>query len=204
MAGLRGVMGGAVMGVASWGMRERKPVPVPTEAKLYEQALAYLARYAATRAGVARVLARKVDRWAREAEVPDEAALVAAHAAIGVVVDRLAAAGVIDDAAFAASRARSLVRSGRSRVAVAAHLAARGVAGEVARQSLAEGGESELGAALVFARKRRIGPFARGEVEAVRALGMFARAGFSREVAGRALSMEFDEAEALVIQLKQA
>jgi regulatory protein len=186
-------------------MRETKPVgPAPTEARLHEQALAYLARYAATRAGLARVLQRKVDRWVRASEETDEAVIARARAAVGVVVARLAASGVVDDVAFAESRAKSLTRAGRSRLAVAAHLAAKGVDAGLARASLPEEGETELAAALVFARKRRIGPFARDEGDELRALGMLARAGFSREVALRALRMAFDEAEVLVIGLKQS
>ena len=37
----------------------------PDEAQLYEAALNHLNRYAATEASLARVLARKIDRWAR-------------------------------------------------------------------------------------------------------------------------------------------
>jgi len=67
--------------------------------------------------------------------------------------------------------------------------------------------ESELAAALVLARKRRIGPFRVGqapdEVGQLRELGALARAGFSHSVAHRALAMDPDQAEALVNELRR-
>ena len=118
----------------------------PGEAALYEAAMAHVARYATTRAGLARVLDRRVDRWARaarEAPEPPEpediaAAVAAARVAVRAVVARLAGLGAVDDAAFAAARAHSLTRAGRSRLAVAAHLAARGVDKQTARAALPE------------------------------------------------------------------
>lgn len=183
--------------------------PAPTAATLRERALAHLARYAATEAGLARVLARGVDRWARralaDAADPDHvtAQAASARAAVRGVVAQLAAAGAVSDAAFAESRARSLLRGGRSRRAVAAHLAAKGVGAETTKAAL-EGGEiDELSAALVLARRRRIGPFRDGDEDRKRELAMLARAGFSQDVANQALRMEREEAEAMVLRLRQ-
>jgi regulatory protein len=179
---------------------------------LHEAALGHLARYGTTQAGLRRVLERRVDRWARlaaegaEPEVIRAQAAAAKRAAAEVVV-RLAEAGAVNDAAFAASRARSLTRAGRSRRAIAAHLDGKGVAAALAREALPDDAETELAAALVLARRRRIGPFRIGEpldeAGRRRALAAFARAGFSQAVALRALAMEPEEAEALVIALRR-
>ncbi|MDN3565510.1 regulatory protein RecX, partial [Paeniroseomonas aquatica] len=82
--------------------------PAPTEARLREAALAHLARFAATEAGLRRVLQRRVDRWARRAEAEglDAAAAAAARALAAAVARQLVATGVVDDAAFAEARAR--------------------------------------------------------------------------------------------------
>jgi regulatory protein len=173
----------------------------PTEAELHDAALAYLARYAATRASLARVLLRCVDRWQRSAGNDDGEAVAACRAAIDRVVARLVAAGVVNDAAFAEARARSLGRAGRSRRAVAAHLAARGVDAETARAVVPDDPEAELAAALALARRRRLGPFRTGPADAVvqrRELGSMARAGFDRQTAMRALRFERDAAEDLL------
>ena len=186
--------------------------PVPSEALLHEAALNHLARFAATEAGLRRVLSRRVDRWARRAgaegaepaTVAQQAA--AAKAAAARVAQRLAASGVVDDAAFAAARARRLARSGRSRRAIAAHLAAKGVARETAAAALPEEEGAELGAALAYCRRRRIGPFAvmpqEGEAR-LKALAALARAGFSRDVAEAALEMEPEAAEERLIALRR-
>ncbi len=168
--------------------RERKPPagpvpaklvpagPAPTEARLRDAALAHLARFAATEAGLLRVLQRRVDRWAQRAAAeqataddpamaePAAAAIAqaaaAARQAAASVARTLVASGVVDDAAYAAARARRLSRAGRSRRAIAANLAAKGVPREAAAAALPTDISAELDAALGYCRRRRIGPFA--------------------------------------------
>lgn len=178
----------------------------PDEASLHEAGLRHLARYATTEQGLRRVLDRRVERWARAAAAAPEA-ITEAKRAVRAVVARLAAAGAVDDAAFASARARRLARSGHSREGVAAHLAARGIADDAARDAFPDDGDAELAAALVLARRRRIGPFRTATVDADarrRELGVLARAGFPREIATRALAMDADAAEELVRRLRQA
>jgi regulatory protein len=187
--------------------------PPPDLASLHEAALGYLARYAATEAGLRRVLERRVDRWARlaQAEAGDAEDVAGqareARRIVREVVARLATAGAVNDATFAESKARTLVRAGRSRVAVAAYLTAKGVAADVARSVLPEDTASELAAALTVARRRRIGPFRIGAVPDQagrrRELAVLARAGFAQSIASQALAMATDEAEALVHQLRR-
>ena len=187
--------------------------PPPDAANLHEAALNYLARYAATEAGLRRFLERRVDRWARlaQAEARDADCVgrqtADARSAIREVVARLAAAGAVNDATFAESKARTLVRAGRSRMAVAAYLAAKGVAPDLARSVLPEDATSELAAALTVARRRRIGPFRAGAVPDQmgrrRELAILARAGFPQSIASQALAMATDEAEAVVNQARR-
>lgn len=176
------------------GPRRPPAGPAPTEASLREAALAHLARYATSEAGLRRVLQRRVDRWASRAAAAgeDAGAAPAARVLAARVARDLAATGLVDDAAFAAGRARRLVRAGRSRRAIAADLAGRGVAPEAAAAALPEDAGAELDAALARCRRRRIGPFAAAPMppEArLRALGMLARAGFGRAVAEAALAL---------------
>lgn len=192
------------------------PGPAPDRAVLHEAALRHLARYGATEAGLIRVLDRRIARWARAAGATDEAA-APARAAAREVARAMVGVGAIDDAAFAAARARRLLRSGRSRRAVSAHLAAKGVDQETAASAL-PGGEAEWLAAIVHARKRRIGPFRAPDSDsdsdpdsgdgadperARRELAAMARAGFPRDVAERALALDPDEAATLLLQLKR-
>jgi regulatory protein len=200
--------------MASTGSKQPPPAQAPDAAVLHEAALTYLARYAATEASLRRMLERRIDRWARLAQAADTdrdvittQATAAKLAARGVVA-QLAAAGAVNDAAFAKSRVRSLTRAGRSRRAIGAHLAAKGVNAETQRRVLPESAaDAELGAALVLARRRRIGPFRPGDRPDAagrrRELAIFARAGFPQSVAVRALDTEAPEAETLVNQLRR-
>ncbi len=183
--------------------------PPPDEARLREAALAHLARFAATEAGLRRVLQNRIRRWSRAAEAEGqetEAATAAALAAAARIAAAMVQAGAIDDSAFAQSRARRLARGGRSRRATAAHLAAKGVNAETTAAALAHA-PSEADAALAFCKRRRIGPFAATAPDAalrLRWLGMLARGGFSRDVATRALATAPDEAQARLIALRQS
>ena len=202
--------------------------PPPTAANLRETALRHLARFAATEQGLAQVLERAVMRWARKAGAQGgendqiETQAKASRGAIAGIVADMRQLGALDDAAFARSRSLSLTRSGRSRRAVAASLTQKGIGAEVLGEALEEAlghrhddsaHERELGAALVLARKRRLGPFRRGDEEEAegeaperhqRALAVFARAGFGRDVAERAMGLDLMEAEDRVMALKSS
>ncbi len=174
----------------------------PDAAALHEAALSHLARYAATRAGLERVLLRRIARWARQADGEREAtaaSVAVAKAAAKDVVARLVAAGAVNDAAFAAARARRLARAGSSRQRIAAHLARHGVTGSAVAAALPADPEAELLAALALARRRRIGPFRMARSvdpdAARRELAALARAGFPHGVARAALAMPRADAE---------
>ena len=174
-------------------MRGARRPPDLSAAAVERAALAYLERFSAPREQLRRVLARRIARAKRFGEV-DRAA---AEAAIDTVVERLVARGLVDDARFAAGRALSLGRAGRSRRAIADRLRAKGVGGEAidaALERLAEeapGGD--LAAAVSLARKRRLGPHrpAAQRVERrMRDLAALARAGFGFDVAKRVIDAE--------------
>ncbi|MGA3401901.1 MAG: RecX family transcriptional regulator [Acetobacteraceae bacterium] len=193
----------------------KPPQPQAQDADaLRDAALNYLARYAATEASLLRMLERRIDRWARLAQTAESdrdalaAQVAAAQQAARGVVARLAAAGAVNDAAFAESRVRSLMRAGRSRRAIGAHLAAKGVGAETRRNVLPDGAaDAELAAALVLARRRRIGPFRAGDPPDAagrrRELAILARAGFPQSVAARALDTDASEAEAVVNEFRR-
>ncbi len=186
-------------------MAPARPIgPAPDRQRLHDAALRHLARFAATEAGLVRVLDRRVDRWIRAAGKGADA-VPPLRRLVREVAAALVASGVVNDAAFAEARARSLTRAGRSSRAVQAHLAAKGVPSELS--VLPSDPEQELAAALAHARRRRLGPFAAEPADQpgqMRALGAMARAGFTQEIARRALAMDVEEALDRVIRLKQA
>jgi regulatory protein len=184
------------------------PAP-PDTSSLREAALTYLARYAATEAALRRVLAKRIDQWARSQTDPDQAAPIAtaAREAIEGVIATLVRAGAVSDASFAEARARTLLRAGRSRRAIQAGLVAKGVSPELAHSAAGDDVGTELAAALILTRRRRIGPFRAIEPEDLMAvrrkeLGMLARAGFARDTAEQALNMDAAEAERRIRALR--
>lgn len=177
----------------------------PDRAGLHNAAIRHLARYATTASGLLRAFSRRIDRWSRATQ-PEPEAIATAHQAAREVISALVASGLIDDQAYAAMRAKSLTRAGRSRRAVEAHLAQRGIDGDMVRAALPEDPDAELAAALLLARKRRLGPFTTTEPDAEahhRALGILARAGFTQDTARRALAAEINEAEARIAKLRR-
>lgn len=185
-------------------MPKTAEIAAPDEQSLHEAALRHLGRYGTTVAGLIRVLDRRVARWQRAA-APTPEAVAAARAAVRAVAARMAASGVVDDAAFAQARVRRLARGGRSRLAIAAHLAARGVGADLTSTVLPENGEQELAAAVSTTRRRRIGPFRAGPADADtkrRELGVLARAGFAQPIARKALGLSREAAEAMLQRIR--
>src|SRR5947208_15950322 len=150
-------------------------------------ALGYLERFASSAENLRRVLRRRVRRRTSDTETAQRAA-----ALIDELVERYRASGLIDDAAYAATRARGRLARGEPLRRIAAGLAAKGVDADdraAALDALRETApDPDLAAACAFARKRRLGPYRRGlahrqTADRNRDLGSFARAGFGRREA---------------------
>jgi len=172
---------------------------------LRASALHYLEHYATSTAHLRRLLARKVSRSAAAHGTDETEGLRAVDALIADLL-RL---GLLDDAAYAQARARSLHRRGQSLRAIRAALAQRGVAPADIEKALTtleeQAAEPDLAAALAYARRRRIGPYRSGKAAAAepeareRDLAALGRRGFSYEIARRvveAVNLEELEAEA--------
>ncbi len=134
----------------------RRPRPPLNAEKLEETALNYVGRFATSRAKLRSYLARKIRErgWTGEGEPPLDA-----------IADRFVSLGYVDDRAFALARARSLASRGYGLKRVEQALAMAGIDemnGADAR-GLAE--EEAVEAALRFARKRSIGPYANRKAE---------------------------------------
>jgi regulatory protein len=181
--------------------KETRPETVDS-ALIERWALAYLGRFASSAENLRRVLLRRVRRRLAE----DREAASRAAALIDGLVARYRGSGLVDDAAYAAGRARARLRRGQSLRTIRAGLAAKGVAADDAEAAIAglrdAGGDPDLAAAVAFARRRRLGPYRRAERGSAddrdKNLAAFARAGFARAAAEAVLACaDPDEAEAL-------
>lgn len=153
-------------------------------------ALHYAGRYATTRAKLSAYLLRKVrERGWKDGD--------GAEAAVDALVGRFQALGYVNEEAFAESRATSLGRRGfgARRVMQALKIAGIEEADTVGARSIAEDGAWE--AAVRFARRKRLGPFASIKAERderQKAFAAFMRAGHASEMARRLLDMTPGEA----------
>ena len=116
-----------------------------------ELALRYVGKYATTRAKLREYLTRKIRErgWAESGE-PDLEALAA----------RFAELGLIDDAAFALAKSRSLSARGYGKRRLADQLRRAGVDDADGADASAHADDEAVDAALRLAQRRRIGPFA--------------------------------------------
>lgn len=154
---------------------ERRPKPL-TEARLEELALAYVARFATTRAKLEAYLLRKLRErgWEGEGSAQPDA-----------LCDRFVEAGYVDDAAWARMKAGSLLRRGYGgrRVAQALHVA--GVEAEV-REDVAPDHGAARRAAVALAQRRRFGPWGPGTDDRTvreKQLAAMLRAGHALDIA---------------------
>ncbi len=172
--------------------RERRVPPPLDEASLRDLALHYAARFATTRLKLLRYLARKLKErgWAEAQPAAPEA-----------LADRLAELGYVNDAAYAAMKSRAMAGRGLGHRRVTEQLSVAGV--DEADRGEAPGEQAALATALAFARRKRLGPFARERSDdpAVRqkALAAMLRAGHMMGVARQILAARsVAEAEALI------
>jgi regulatory protein len=165
---------------------------------LERAALDYLTRYATSEAGLRRVLLRRVERAARR----DGADRAEGAAAVKAVIKKLLRLGLLNDAAYAEAKARNLQARGSSGRAIVAQLTAKGLGREEIARAMAQRSEEgpddpELAAALVYCRKRRIGPYRDPEERAAtrqRDMAALARRGFAYDVARRVVDATDPEA----------
>jgi regulatory protein len=158
-------------------------------ALLEEWALSYLGRYASTAENLRQVLRRRVRRRLAVEGSADREGSTVAEKLIDALVARYRETGLVNDAAYAAGRARRGVARGRSLRQISAGLAAKGVGAADAAAAIAtlrnETANPELAAACAFARRRRLGPFRTDSHPRERSaeLAAFAHAGFTRRTA---------------------
>ena len=159
--------------------RHKKPRPPLDPEALERLALHYVGRYATTRAKLTSYLRRKLaERGWAEAAAP----------AIEPLVERFAAVGYVNDAAFATARAASLQRRGYGERRVDQALKAAGIAEEDAAEAREQTSSTAWVSALRFAERKRIGPYAAEIAERPareRAFAALLRAGHRMEHARR-------------------
>jgi regulatory protein len=154
------------------GTQPRRKTRQPlTAAKLEEMALNYVGRFATSRAKLVSYLGRKLRERGWEGAVAPQ---------VDELADRLVRLGYIDDRAFALSKARSLTGRGYGQRRVQQALTLAGIGEEEAADAHGLAEEEAVAAALRFAKRRSIGPYATHSgdpAQRERALAAMIRAG---------------------------
>lgn len=162
--------------------RARRPPAPLDEAALERLALHYVERFSTTRARLADYLRRKIRERGWDGPAVEPATIAA----------RLAELGYVDDRAFGEARARAMARRGLGRRRVDGALRHAGVDESDAEALAPAIAEQATDAALTFARRKRIGPFADALADRPlreKQLGAMVRAGHDFALARRIIAM---------------
>ena len=159
-------------------------MPPLDEGRLNELALRYVGRFATTRAKLRSYLARKLcERGWDGAREPDVAA----------IAERFAAQGYVDDSSYALIKAQSLTGRGYGKRRVMDALKSAGIEEEHGAGARDHADAEAVSAALRFARRRRVGPFAesapRDPREKEKALAAMIRAGHGFDLSRAILAL---------------
>lgn len=182
--------------------KTRRPRPLPSEESLKDAALTYALRFPGTTEKIRTHLQKKVKDAIHAGVAPPEA-----WRWVEPVIETLLRIKILDDSVYAEHRAQSLHRRGRATRLIARDLAQKQtseVAIEHALTTLSEEGHTDLKAAVMLARKKRLGPYGpplptdreTRQKQRIKQLGTLARAGFSFEVSRRIVDAQsLDELE---------
>ena len=166
----------------------------------------YLQSYFTTRSHLKSLLMKRIYRSVQKGEIDEPAG----RQMVEELLDRLEAAGLLNDAAYTDSKVRMLLRRGNSRAQATAKLATKGISAEKVQSVLREireeqGVDPDVQAAENLARRRKLGPYRDPGKRAVgrderreqdrKDLAVLGRAGFSYAVAHKALQRAAGEEE---------
>src|SRR3990167_9091342 len=172
--------------------KKHKPRKV-TAKSLENAAVYYLQRFASSSANFRRVMMRRVDRSARFHGTDRDEGAKMVDGLIRRVIDN----GLLNDLAYAEALAGSRHRRGASRRTVFVKLKQKGLDDEIIRAAVDaladETDEPELAAAVILARRRRLGPFRPNNQRASlrdKDMAALARAGFGYDMVVKVIDAE--------------
>lgn len=168
--------------------RPSRRSPRPLDAATLEAlALRYVGRYATTRAKLHAYLARKIGERGWTDEMPP---------ATDRIVERFTELSYVDDRAFATMRGAALIRRGFGKRRIAGALRAAGISEDDGADAGEAADASAWDAALTFARRKRIGPFATAPADRIareKAIAAMIRAGHDFALARKVVATTAEE-----------
>ena len=178
-------------------MSEKKSVIKPiTQKRLMNVALYYLGRYESSAENLRQLLQRRIRRAEMKgAVVPNDVQMW-----IDSIIKEMLRLGYVDDRRFALSITEKYRKAGKSQNYIRQKLVLAGISPDIQEEisTAIDEGETELEAALLLVKKRKLGRFRREEERALfrkKDLAVLARAGFSYQTAVKALGESGREEE---------
>jgi regulatory protein len=163
----------------------RKPKKI-SETYLHNAGLYYLQRYAASSAQFRKVMRRKIMKSCR---VHSDQNLEECYEMLERLIVKFNEVGLLNDEVYTTAKVKTLRRQGRSQKYIHAKMYEKGIDSDLTAKHLSDIDgdvyQAEIDAARIFARKRKFKAFddiKDGNLYK-KALGAFARAGFSYDVA---------------------
>lgn len=181
------------------GNRERRPPKKITPTYLHNSGLYYLERFAASKKHFKTVMMRKVKRSCMHHVDQD---YNECNDMVDELVNKFEKSGLLNDELYTNGSVSSLRRKGLSRMAIISKMLQKGISKDQTILALEKldyetydsSDDAERAAALNFARKKRIGPYFTGEKQNIqKSLGVFARGGFSYNIAMGILELDADD-----------
>ena len=176
--------------------KEIKPPKKISDRYLYNSGLAYLQRYPASSMHFRSVMMRKINKSCRhhEGQNLDECAMM-----LDKLIVQFKELDLLDDSAYLKGMITSLRRRGLSALQIYNKLQQKGykrpdIEPELKKHDMDEyqtEHEGDIHAALVFARKKKLGPFDRlNKRDPEKSLATMARAGYSYDIAKKTINMK--------------
>lgn len=160
---------------------------------LHNAGLYYLERFSSSVNNFKRVMKRKIDRSCAFHETNP----VEAYEMLDKVTEKFVELGLLNDEIYSRTKTSAMRRKGGSRRKIKLHLREKGLDQDIIDQSLIsvdsdtveQGEDPELNAAMAYIKRRRIGVFRRKQDEKSpeKDLASLARAGYSYDIAKKAL-----------------
>jgi regulatory protein len=163
--------------------RQRKRAQPLDAERLRALALAYVGRYATSCARLAAYLNRKIIErgWFDEGVPP-----------VTELITQFQSLGYVDDEAFAKTRSESLLRRGYGPNRLKISLRVSGIGTDIIDRTADVDDNEAMAAAMIFARRKRIGPYAKAPASPDNRQKMIAvllRAGHSYDVSRKILAL---------------
>lgn len=153
----------------------------------------YLQRFAASESQFRRVMERKIQLSCRDH--PDQNS-ESCLTLLDQVVQKFVGLGYLNDHAYAQGLIYSLTQRGFSRKRIELELGKKGISRDLASSCLPDSNpEHERYKAVLYAKRKKIGPFSLRENDQQRSLSSLARGGFNYDLCCDVIAMPREQAE---------